>query len=298
MCVSVSVTEHGSEKNVGRGNKVQCVTDVEVPFVQEAIFYGLERGVVEIVITGVIENRAEKPINAWFIHEGWVSSEDLRDTLAAPTKRAETAAIAELLSEVTGRQGSLSVGELPEYSLADSTRSVQFLSLPEGTLDPQRRGLAPFLCVGFGPLGGGGGCVSHVVRFGISIRGKAFERIVRRINGTRQYFYGINGPGIVLEDIWFSYLPGVAPEVRKLYKPVFEAVVNACHVPIRRYEVVTFDPADVEDSVRYNRGLAEALLLLENRTLTSVELGKRVVNAWRSVSERFVILRGSMVREK
>ncbi len=295
MCVSVSITDHLDERTDTQHTLFKPVPNISVPFVQEAVFYALKRERVDIVITAVIKQSSTIPIDAWFVHETAVTTNDLRSTLLTPEINPYTSAMSQLFEKITGVSGSLSIENTQKYSFTDSNCEGEFMEIPGRECDKGSRSDAPFVCVGFGPLVCSENTVAQVLRFGIHITGKAFTRLIHRINGTGQYFFGINGPGIVLEDIWYSHLPGSPKDIRKIYTPVFDRVVNACHLPIKTYQVLTFDTANAENSIRYNRGLAEARLLRENYTFTTLELGDQVVNAWESDSERFVILRGSIL---
>lgn len=296
MCVCVSIVSHPeSGTSLADTAGGPLVSDVTVPLVQEAVFYDLKQETVLNLITAVVENCSDAPVDVCFAHEEAVTMVDLRQTLSDPSDNPHTGALAALLSEVVGPNSLFFMGPSPEHDAYKHSLDVEQFSVPGEDVERQFRDTKPFACVGFGPLVSAPKGVYHIIRFGVTIRKKAFSRLVRAINGTGQYFYDINGPAIVLDDIRYSHLTRAPEAAKRVYTPIFDGIVSRNHIPIQRYEILTFDvQCAQEHQIRYNRGLAEAQQLLHDYRLTTGPLGELNVNAWASQSERFVILRGSV----
>lgn len=294
MCVIVSNSVHKSKEKMLQVEDLQPTSNVAVPFVQEAIFYSSKESLIEIVVTVVVKNNSGGPIDMWVIHESDVDIDDLTDTLLEPATNAHTAALAQLLSDFprTEEKG-LRIG-FEEFLKCESVPAKgerRICPLSENRNGSDRNITRPFACIGFGALEDLGANCAHLARCKISIGGETFHRLVPkvRLNAGWKFFYGINGPRVVLNDIRSALLASTPNE----YIGCFDSLVEKCRVTIEKYEVVTFDP-EISGTITYDRAISETRRLLKGYALRTEELGTMTTNVWMSESERFIILRASL----
>lgn len=297
MCVTASVAQHLPLDSQKLPADLAWRPAVRILFVQEAILYLLARETVRIVVTALIETPSCSPVDVWFTHEGAVLAEDLRATLSSPGRDPLTAAIAAFQAAAGCGPPRLGIGipsDPPFQLLPDE---VAFRTLPLTASGKRPDPAAPFTCVGFGPIAASceGTAPVYALRIGLSIQRECFHRFVHRIDSTHQYFFGIDGPSVVLDDIRYSHLPRAPHRVRVPYTEIFNSILYKCHSPISCYEVLTFDADNGEAGIRYDRCIAEAEPLVVKQPFDAGPLGPVTVNVWRSRTERFVILRGSIL---
>ncbi len=283
---------------------------ISIPYVEEALLYHLDESQVDILVTLVVVNSSALPVNLHLTHRRGVQMQNATESLVTSQGNAD---IPVLLHALRGKslpvvnasdnwEVSISpLGREPDNSLLARVpmrelESGDITFLPDvkaaALLDTEQR---PFTMCTFGSIPAGPEPVA--LRVFIRIAEPTFSTLVHKVNQYGwKYYYEIAGPTVVLRDLHCGDIRAVGDESAALYRPILASKVNPAALPIKQYDVVTFDrPTDLYS---YTRAMARVDHVIRNVEIGAVRSGGKpcIVNGWRTGASDFLILRTSALQ--
>ncbi len=286
MCVTV-----WAESASQPANSYHEVSNAQVEHITELLTHDFHAKRVEIWLLMLVHVRSGSPVFVHCVHRRGVEFTNASAELANPQSRVRQ--MADALELLTPENGGLSVGLRRvdhHYHIAAPDGKVGVVQDAYVAAGAERSKDTPYSSVCCGPLPPSD--KPHLVCVGITIAGPAFDRLIAVCrNGAVIYLYGIEGPDLVSQDIReldIRFAP--RPLVETYIKP-YEQGIHRLRLPVRSYDIITWDAAEEPCDVTYfDRFAAGTTQCVQDRKV-SVRTGPFLVNAWHSAGADFLIHR-------
>lgn len=130
----------------------------------------------------------------------------------------------------------------------------------------------------------------YLLSLQIAIEGSSYRRLVPKLrNGGNIYFYGIEGPPQVLEDIEFLDLNHAPEDMRHIYDEPYNKGIRGLVLGVPSYDLITCDLVERGGTVDYYDRLKVRIVKHQEDERFTSDDRDYILNSWHSDSGDFLI---------